>query len=99
MNMRTVRSGGLRLLLVAFLLGTGGAGFGEEPSPKLPAGVTDRIDALFAKWNRPDSPGCSVGIVRDGQLIYGKGFGSASLEYQAPNTTRTVFETASFGKS
>ena len=26
----------------------------------------DRVDKLFAQWDRPDSPGCAVGIVQDG---------------------------------
>ncbi len=34
-----------------------------------------------------------------GQLIYSKGFGSANLEYQVPNTPQTVFEVCSFSKS
>jgi hypothetical protein len=26
-----------------------------------PKSVTDKVDRLFANWNKPDSPGCSVG--------------------------------------
>ena len=29
-----------------------------------------RIDKLFAAWNRPDSPGAAVLIVRDGQVLH-----------------------------
>ena len=32
------------------------------------ASLTDRIDALFAEWDRPDSPGAAVGVVHDGGL-------------------------------
>src|SRR6516165_5134736 len=62
----------------------------------LPADFTARVDGLFAKWNRRDTPGCAVGIVHRGQVIYSKGFGSADLEYQAPNTAQTVFEVMAF---
>jgi CubicO group peptidase (beta-lactamase class C family) len=37
--------------------------------------------------------------VHRGQVIYSKGFGSADLEYQAPNTPQTVFDVMSFSKS
>ncbi len=72
---------------------------GHEPPTGLPADLTARVDELFAKWNRRDSPGCAVGIVHRGQLIYRKGFGSANLEYQVPSTPQTVFNVMSFSKS
>src|SRR5262245_6258673 len=31
--------------------------------------MTDRVDRLFAAWNRPDSPGCGVGVSRNGAVI------------------------------
>jgi CubicO group peptidase (beta-lactamase class C family) len=58
----------------------------------------NQIDALFAEWDRPDSPGCALGIVEDGRLVYGRGYGSANLEYQIPITTQTVFDIASTSK-
>ena len=91
-----------RMLPIAFLMATVpwcGPLSGDEPAAGLPADLTDRVDGLFAKWNRLDSPGCAVGIVHRGQLIYSKGFGSANLEYRVPNTPQTVFEVASFSKS
>ena len=90
------------MLPIALLIATGstcGPVIGEESPASLPADLTVRVDELFAKWNRPDSPGCAVGIVHRGQLIYSKGFGSANLEYRVPNTPQTVFEVASFSKS
>ena len=68
------------------------ARLGEEPPASLPADFTTRVDGLFAEWNRRDSPGCAIGIVHRGQVIYSKGFGSANLEYQVPNTPQTVFD-------
>ena len=40
------------------------------------------VDGLFESWNRPNVPGCAVGIVRDGELIYSRGFGLAHLDYE-----------------
>jgi CubicO group peptidase (beta-lactamase class C family) len=66
------------------------------------AGAADKsaqVDKLFSPWDRPDQPGCAVGIIDDGKLIYSKGFGSANLEHEAPNTPQTIFEIASASKS
>ena len=73
--------------------------FGAEPPVNLPADFAARVDGLFAEWNRRDTPGCAVGIVHRGQVIYSKGFGLADLEYQMPNTPRTVFEVSVVSES
>src|SRR5262249_54699271 len=44
----------------------------DEPAAGLPADWIARVNGLFAKWDRPESPGCAVGIVHHGQLIYSK---------------------------
>ena len=36
---------------------------------------TTEVDALFSQWDKPDSPGCVVGVIREGQLVYHRGFG------------------------
>jgi CubicO group peptidase (beta-lactamase class C family) len=57
-----------------------------------------RVDALFAEWDRPDSPGAAVAVVRDGELLYARGYGSANLEYGIPIGPSTVFHVASVSK-
>lgn len=59
---------------------------------------TNKIDALFVEWNEANHPGGVVGIYREGNLIYNKAFGLASLEYNAPNTLQTRFNIASVSK-
>src|SRR5262245_30699219 len=57
------------LLPIALLIATAsrcGPLFGDESPARLPADLTVRVDGLFAKWNRLDSPGCAVGIVHRG---------------------------------
>ncbi|MCO5209627.1 MAG: beta-lactamase family protein [Caldilinea sp.] len=56
------------------------------------------IDALFAAWDRPDSPGCALGIVHAGELVYARGYGMADLEHGVPITPATVFDIASISK-
>ncbi len=52
---------------------------------------TKAIDAVFAEWNRTDSPGCSIAIIRDGEIVYSRGYGMASLELGVPISPETVF--------
>ena len=58
-----------------------------------------KVDSFFEEFDRLDSPGCAVGIVQHGKLIYRKGFGSANLDHQVPNSPRTVFNTGSVAKT
>jgi CubicO group peptidase (beta-lactamase class C family) len=59
---------------------------------------TGAIDALFAEWDRTDSPGAALGIIQDGVLTYARGYGMASLEYGNPITPKSVFYIASTSK-
>ena len=43
-----------------------------------------KIDSVFSKWDNIYSPGCAVGIIKDGKLIYTKGYGTANLDYKIP---------------
>jgi CubicO group peptidase (beta-lactamase class C family) len=60
--------------------------------------ATDKIDQLFQKWNTPDSPGCSVGVSRNGQVVYERGYGMANLELGVRIAPTSVFEAASISK-
>ena len=57
-----------------------------------------KIDQLFSEWNRSDSPGAALAIVKDGEIIYKQGYGTANLEYDIPITTRSIFDIASVSK-
>ena len=63
------------------------------------ASTDARLDPLFETWNRPDSPGCGVGVSRNGEVIYERGYGMASLERDVPITSSTVFPLASITKA
>ena len=60
--------------------------------------ITDEIDRLFEQFTHDGSPGCALGVMRHGELVYGKGYGLANLEYGIPITTSTVFHVASMSK-
>ena len=56
------------------------------------------IDSIFAEWDKPNSPGGSLGIIREGKLIYARGYGMANLEYDIPNDANSVFRIGSTSK-
>lgn len=57
-----------------------------------------KIDSLFTKWNIPNHPGGTVGIMQNGKTVFSKAYGLASLEYLVPNTPQTLFNVASVSK-
>jgi CubicO group peptidase (beta-lactamase class C family) len=60
--------------------------------------LTDKVDELFAVWNTPDSPGCALGIIKNGRLLYKRGYGMANLEHNIPISATTVFRIGSTSK-
>lgn len=68
-----------------------------RPDPRSQA-PDPQIDAIFSSWNTTTSPGCALGVFRNGAMAYGKGYGMASLEHDAPITPETVFYAGSVSK-
>ena len=66
----------------------------SEPAPSLEA----RVDAVFSRWNSTNSPGCAVSAVKDGTIVYARGYGMANLDHDVPIRTDTVFHVASVSK-
>ncbi len=64
----------------------------------LPDSTLKKIDSIFSKWDSVNSPGCTVGIVRNDSLIFSKGYGMANLEYAIPNSATTIYHMASVSK-
>jgi len=62
------------------------------------ADLTTRVDKLFEKWNRTDSPGCALSVMKDGRVIYKHGYGMANLDHNVTITPSTVFHVASMSK-
>jgi len=57
-----------------------------------------RVDQIFAAYNKPNSPGCAVGVMQDGKFVYRKGYGMGSLELGVPLSSQSVFYMASVSK-
>ncbi|MHA2471752.1 MAG: serine hydrolase domain-containing protein [Promethearchaeota archaeon] len=58
----------------------------------------EKIDDLLKRWNKPDTPGCALAIIKDGKIIYKKGYGMADLEHDVPITPKTTFNIGSITK-
>jgi len=70
-------------------------------APELASRVGDRgsqVDELFARWDRPGSPGAAVGVIVDGEVVLARGYGEANIEHGVPITSATVFDLASVAK-
>lgn len=57
-----------------------------------------QVDQIFADWDKPDSPGCAVGVIKEGKFVYKRGFGTANLEHGVPITPQSAFYIASTSK-
>ena len=57
-----------------------------------------RVDQIFSSYNRTDSPGCALGVIRDSGFIYRTAYGAASLELNVPLSPASVFYMGSVSK-
>lgn len=79
-------------LAVSLAVFVASAAFGQQfrPNPK--------VDRIFAAWDKPDSPGCALGVLRDGRFVYERGYGMANLDYDIPNSPKYVYYVGSDSK-
>ena len=56
-----------------------------------------KIDSLFSNYSM-STPGVAIAVIKDGSIVFKKGYGSANLEYDIPITSQTVFNIASVSK-
>jgi CubicO group peptidase (beta-lactamase class C family) len=80
-------------LLIIFIVFSGNVLYGQTNDPD----IDKQIDNLFSAYNQA-TPGIAVAVVKDGKIIFKKGYGTANLEYDTPITPKTVFQIASVSK-
>src|SRR5712664_74679 len=56
------------------------------------------VDEIFVDLTKAGSPGCALGVYRDGKMVYSKGYGLANLEQNVPITPQSVFDIGSTSK-
>jgi CubicO group peptidase (beta-lactamase class C family) len=65
----------------------------------LPASAQQpQVDRIFAPYDKPASPGCALGVIQDGNFVYRRGYGMASLELGVPLSADSVFYMGSVSK-
>ncbi|MCE5250218.1 beta-lactamase family protein [bacterium] len=68
-------------------------------APLTGASLEAKVDSIVARQNvTARTPGCAIAVVRDGEIIFKKGYGSANLDYDIPITPQTVFNIGSISK-
>lgn len=102
---RRLQNKGVILLLLAFLAATLCPGpVYAAPSGQTPSGISyaemaSLIDSYAEEYVGKTSPGAAVVIVKDGEIIFSKGYGYADKEKGiAVDPSETVFEYASVSK-
>ena len=69
----------------------GSPGFSADTSQQ-------KVDQIFAAYDKPGSPGCALGVIREGNFLYRKGYGMGSLELGVPLSPQSVFYMGSVSK-
>lgn len=77
---------------LALVLLAAGAVPGAAQSGPLGPPLTARIDSVFRRFAVSGSPGCALGVAKDGSMAYRRGYGLASVELGVP-ITLAVFGT------
>lgn len=85
--------------LVAFALWTGQlAGDPADVSAGAADSLEAHVDSLMAEYDRDDSPGAVVGVIRGGEVAFAEGYGMADLAHGVPITPGTSFNLGSGAK-
>src|SRR5689334_5383701 len=56
------------------------------------------VDEVFVDLTNAGSPGCALGVFRDGKIVYEKGYGLANIEENVSINPQTVFDIGSTSK-
>ena len=63
----------------------------------LPDSIIRKVDSLFSRYTTT-TPGCAVAVIKNGELVFKRGYGMSNLEYNVPITPSSVFHIASESK-
>ncbi len=77
---------------------------GDEPQPEAPFSISvnadsaQAVDEIFQAFDSARSPGCAVGVARNGETLVEAAYGMADLEFRVANEPGTIFEAGSVSK-
>src|SRR5947207_2284932 len=95
MNMTALKRSVLCLVLIVLPLQSFGR---AESNQEKQDSLSEKVDKIFAQWDKPDSPGCEMVVIRDGQIVYKSGYGMANLEHNIPLSPASIMDTGSVSK-
>lgn len=98
---------GIFLVLAGLILGLGRAEPATQPSPAVPVraeltatDIEAFLDGLLPlQIESNDIAGATIAIVKDGKVIFAKGYGVADMKTRAPVTPETMFRIGSITKT
>lgn len=82
---------------LAFVLALIG-GAASTSSAQAGDSVAPAIAKVFENFRNTDGPGCAVGVSRDGNVAFERGYGMANLETDTPIRPTSIFHVASVSK-
>jgi CubicO group peptidase (beta-lactamase class C family) len=59
---------------------------------------TDKVDKVFAEWDNITTPGAALAVIKDGKIIYERGYGMAKIEDGIVMTPQKIFDIGSTSK-
>ena len=59
---------------------------------------SSKVDLMFESITNDEMPGCSIGVIKNGEFLHRAGYGMANLEHGIANSTETVFRIGSISK-
>jgi CubicO group peptidase (beta-lactamase class C family) len=87
----------MRMRFAAILLAIP-AGIAAGQSIRSAGPNRQEVNAIFAKYATSNSPGCALGVIRNGEFVYRNAYGMGSLELGVPLSAQSVFYMASASK-
>jgi len=82
----------IKVITAAAIVLVVASGISEAQTPN------EKLDQLFKDWDKPNTPGCAVGIIRNGDFVYERGYGMADLDHDVPLTSASVSYIGSMSK-
>ncbi len=86
------------LIGIAFALLVAAATPRPLAAQELDAPTRLRVDSVFRRFDRTDSPGCALLVRKDGRTAYARGYGMGSLELGVVITPQSVMDIGSTSK-
>ncbi|HXU40110.1 MAG TPA: serine hydrolase domain-containing protein [Blastocatellia bacterium] len=86
------------ILMLAALTATAAVAQSKPAAPGADKPIGARVNEVFAQFDKPDSPGCALAVIKDGQIVHKRGYGMSNLEYGVPISPSSIFHIASISK-